>query len=90
MVNTSYYEACPRVVAEAQILHTPVICADFSSAKEFVKNGENGFIDTIDMLWKPIADMISDKDSYNRIKTNCNNYTSENDAIIMQLHSLFD
>lgn len=90
LVNTSYYEACPRVVAEAQILHTPVICADFSSAKEFVKNGENGFIDTIDMLWKPIADMISDKDTYNRIKTNCNNYTSENDAIIMQLHSLFD
>lgn len=90
MVNTSYYEACPRVVAEAQILHTPVICADFSSAKEFVKNGVNGFVEPIETIWRPIAEMISDKDVYARIKNNCEKFSSENGVIIKQLYDLFD
>ena len=28
VVNTSYIEACPRVVIESKIIKTPVVCAD--------------------------------------------------------------
>lgn len=89
LVNTSYYEACPRVVAEAQILHTPVICSDFSSAYEFVQNDVNGYIDTIENLWQPIAKMIQDKEAYQRIKSTCETYKIDNGLILEQLQQLF-
>ncbi len=89
LVNTSYYEACPRVVAEAKILHTPVVCADFSSAQEFVNNDVDGFVGTIDELPSIIANLISDKGLYNRIKDVCNNYSIDNAAIMKQLIAVF-
>lgn len=89
LVNTSYYEACPRVVAEAQILHTPVICADFSSAYEFVQNDVNGYIDTIENLWQPIAKLISDEQTYRRIKAECDTYEIDNSSILDQLEKIF-
>lgn len=89
LVNTSYYEACPRVVAEAKILHTPVICSDFSSAYEFVQNDVNGYIDTIENLWQPIAKLIQDSELYQRISATCETYKIDNDAIFEQLQRLF-
>ena len=89
LVNTSYYEACPRVVAEAKILHTPVVCSDFSSAREFVNNNVDGFVGSIDELPSIIACLISDKDLYRRIKNVCNSYAINNDAIMQQLISVF-
>lgn len=89
LVNTSYIEACPRVVIEAKILKTPVICADFSSANEFVSNGIDGFVDTIDMLYVHIADMILDKQLYKYIKDKCDSYKMDNMHIYKQLRELF-
>lgn len=89
LVNTSYVEACPRVVIEAKILKTPVICADFSSANEFVSNGIDGFVDTIDMLYVHIADMILDKQLYKQIKDKCDVYKIDNKHIYKQLRELF-
>lgn len=89
LVNTSYYEACPRVVAEAKILHTPVVCADFSSAREFVDNDIDGFVGTIDELPSIIASLISDKNLYSRIKGNCDRYSLDNEAIFEQLTKIF-
>ena len=85
MVNTSSYEACPRVVIEAKILKTPVICADFSSAKEFVTNDYNGFIDAIEKLAEPIFIMISDEKTYSRIKDVCDKYVFDNNTIYDRL-----
>lgn len=89
LVNTSYYEACPRVVAEAKILHTPVVCSDFSSAREFVDNDVDGFVGTIEELPQIIARLISDNDLYKKIKENCNNYSIDNGFIMNQLISVF-
>ena len=89
LVNTSYVEACPRVIAEAQILKTPCISADYSSAKEFIKNNINGFVDTIDNIAYHIETMISNKEEYHRIKENCNNYQIDNNRIYEQLKELF-
>lgn len=89
LVNTSYYEACPRVVAEAQILHTPVVCADFSSANEFVRNGYNGYVVNKDDLASQIAELIADKSKYSVIKSNSLKYNGQNEYILEQLKMLF-
>lgn len=88
-VTPSSYEACPRVVIEAKILKTPCICADFSSAREFVSNDVDGYVDTIDTIVEPISKMISDKDTYNRINNVCKNYQIDNDIIYAQLQNVF-
>lgn len=88
-VNTSYYEACPRVVIESKILHTPVICADFSSAKEFVNTGVDGYVDKLENLYAIIADLIEDKTLYQSIKSNCDKYVFNKQEIAEQLNVLF-
>lgn len=89
IVVPSYYEACPRVVIESKILHTPVICADFSSAKEFVENGVDGYVAPIDQLSKYIGTLIEDKNEYEAIKHKCNEYKIDNDKIYLQLKDIF-
>lgn len=89
MVVPSYYEACPRVVIEAKILHTPVICADFSSAKEFVTNDVDGYVDEICKLGSYISSMILDDQKYNRINDRCKDYIFDNEGIKKQLYELF-
>ena len=81
LVNTSYIEACPRVVIEAKILQVPVICADFSSAYEFITDNHDGFIRSIESIDSPISSMILDNDLYIRIKNNCMAYTFSNDVL---------
>ena len=88
LVNTSSYEACPRVVIEAKVLKTPVICADFSSAKEFITNDYDGYIDTIEKLAEPISKMIMEKDTYSSIKTVCEQYKIDNEEINEKLMSI--
>lgn len=89
LVNTSSYEACPRVVIEAKILKTPVICSDFSSAREFVTNDYDGYVDRLEKLDDRIYRMISDKDYYSIIKDNCDKYVFDTQHIIEQLKELF-
>ena len=89
LVNTSYYEACPRVVIEAKILKTPVICSDFSSAKEFVNNSYDGYVDKIEKLDEHIFSLIHSKEDYSRIKQNCDKYIIDNEIIFKQLSDLF-
>lgn len=89
IVNTSSYEACPRVVIEAKILKTPVICSDFSSAKEFVTNSYDGYVDRIENLDTHIFNLIHNKEEYSRIKKNCDKYVIDNDTIFKQLSDLF-
>lgn len=89
VVNTSFYEACPRVVIEAKILKTPVICSDFNSAKEFVTDSYDGYVDKIENLDEHIFSLIHDKVNYDRIKSNCDKYIIDNETIFKQLSDLF-
>lgn len=88
-VVPSYYEACPRVVIESKILKTPVVAADFSSAKEFVSNDVDGYVDEINKLADHIAALITDKKLYRRIKATCNSYSLDNESILLKLCKLF-
>lgn len=89
LVSTSYYEACPRVVAEARIIHTPIVSADYSSAREFVRDGENGFVGKISELADLIERFIVDENLYSMVKLKCNDYIIDNNVIYNQLKELF-
>ncbi len=88
-VITSSYEACPRVVAEAHILETPVISADYSSAREFVIDGMNGFVDTLEKLPDRIIEVANNRDLYDRMVDYCSKNKLNTNAIYGQLKSLF-
>ena len=42
VVSTSVSEACPNVINEAKILHTPIVATNFGSVYEFIEDGVNG------------------------------------------------
>lgn len=88
-VITSSYEACPRVVAEAHILGKPVISADYSSAREFVKDGENGFVDTLDNLPSRILEVANNRVLYEKMVDYCSTNKMDTMSIFGQLKSLF-
>jgi glycosyltransferase involved in cell wall biosynthesis len=59
-VLTSDYEAQGMVLSESLILGTPVITTNFPASREFVVDGENGFVveRTIDALYEKIETVI--------------------------------
>ncbi len=89
LVCPSITEACPNVVNEAKILHIPVVAADFASAPEYIKNGENGIISSIDNLYDALLNMYSNKELYDAIKSEINKFEYKNDESLQQLESLF-
>ena|GEM_PF-7133817 len=68
IVNTSISEAAPNVINEALILHVPVICTNFGSAKEYVDNDKNGYIVPIEKIAEKVELLIKNISEYNRIK----------------------
>jgi glycosyltransferase involved in cell wall biosynthesis len=59
-VLTSDYEAQGMVLSESLILGTPVITTNFPAAREFVVDGENGFVveRSIDALYEKVEMVI--------------------------------
>ncbi len=90
LVNTSISEACPYVINEAKILHTPVICSNFGSASEFVDNKVNGFICTIENMADTIANYIIDKELQKYIKTNINSFAYDNEVLMEHVYQVLN
>lgn len=88
LVNTSISEACPYVINEAKILHTPVVCTDFGSASEFVDDGVNGFITPIETMADTVINYINDVGLQGRIKRNLNEFMYDNDALLKQVYEV--
>ena len=88
LVNTSYVEACPRVVIEAKMLKTPVVCTDFSSAREFVTSDLDGYVETIENIHRPIITMMKNQAVYRKIKEVCDSYVIDNDSMYEQLKQI--
>lgn len=89
LVIPSSYEACPRVVAEAHILKVPVISADYSSAREFVHDGVNGFVGSINEQKSIISKMIDNTDEWKTVISNCQKYEFDTDIILDKLLNIF-
>lgn len=90
MVNTSISEACPYVINEAKILHTPVICTNFGSASEFVDDGENGFISAIETMSETIVRYIKDDELKRKIRNNISPFQYDNEALLQQIYQVLD
>lgn len=88
-VSTSWSEACPMVFIEAQVCGIPIVTNNFGSSIEFVQNDSNGYVEPIDTLWQPLFKLISEKETYQRIKSECGNSAIDNSTIISQIHKLF-
>lgn len=87
MVSVSKSEACPMIFNEAKILNVPVLSADFGSASEFIEDGYNGFISTIERMPDIIRDLMSNPESLDRIRQVENR--DSNEIIQEQLNLLF-
>lgn len=88
LICTSLSEACPYVINEAKILHIPVISTNFGSAKEFINHEENGYIVPLEKIEEKIGLMISDKESYAKIKNNIDFFTYDNDKLLKLVEAL--
>lgn len=88
LVCPSLSEACPNVVNEARILHIPVISADFPSATEFINNGTNGFVASLDKIPEILMQLFFNKKLYETIQNNISDYVYDNSAIKSKISML--
>jgi len=89
LVCLSSTEACPMIFNEAKICGIPVVSSNFGSAHEFIVEGVNGYITSIDDMAHTIESLMVDVNKYKALKTTSRNYDDFNEKIISQLHELF-
>lgn len=89
LVNTSVSEACPYVINEAKILHTPIVCSDFGSAKEFIDFGVNGYYVPIEKMADTIVSLYNDRAKLSILRENLLQFEYDNETILKQIYSLF-
>ena len=85
MVCLSRSEACPRVVNEAKILHTPTISTDFPTIYEFIENGKTGLISPLDEIPSSILHLCNDEALYASIKENISQFSFDNNELIAKV-----
>lgn len=90
LVSLSLVEACPRVVNEALILKKPCICTDFASAREFVFDGKNGYVDKLDNIHTILSMIMSDNKKFQQLKKYCNEFVFDNQPILNSLKKILD
>lgn len=88
LVSLSSSEACPRVINEAKILHTPVVCTDFDTAYEYIDNMENGIISPLNEIHQSILQMIQDRDLHHKITNNISDFHFDNDEIMNRIYEI--
>ena len=88
LVSLSISEACPRVINEAKILHVPVVCTDFDTAKEYIDNMENGIISPIEDIKYSILEILQNGELNNKIKGNISKFNFDNNDIMNKINSI--
>lgn len=88
LVCTSATESFSYVIAEAKILHTPVVSNDFPVAYE-VLDENCGFITNIKTMNVTIQQLIDNHDDiYSIIKNRIQSYQYENESIMKKIYSI--
>ena len=82
LVCLSSSETFNYTLTEARILGVPVVSADFPAAKEFVKDGQDGIITSIDKMTDAISVFIVDKDYYRMQKEALREYHYDNEVVV--------
>lgn len=81
-VQPSRYEAYAMTILEAKALNKPIICMDFSGAREQIKDGITGYIvpvGNVSVLYERISALISSPKERDRLSENLTNESQEND-----------
>lgn len=88
LVCTSATESFSYVIAEAKILHTPVVSNDFPVAHE-VLDERCGLISNVETMDNTIQSLIENHDDiYSKIKNSIQGYRYENENIMKKLYSI--
>lgn len=90
LVSLSLSEACPMIFNEAKVLNVPAVSADFPSAYEFIKEGVNGEICSLDQMAAVLSGIIKNTDSYNSLVQNLSKESDINDDTLSKLNDLLD
>ncbi len=88
LVSTSMSEACPMVFNEAKLLHVPILSSDFGSAFEFIEEGKDGYITSIEDMPTKLAELVQNREKL-KLNKSANSYRDTNNSILKQLYSLF-
>jgi glycosyltransferase involved in cell wall biosynthesis len=88
LICLSRSEACPRVINEAKILHTPTISTDFPSIYEFIQNGETGMISSLENISTCIYDLFNDNRLYATLKENINFFNFDNTKLMNKIEGI--
>lgn len=89
LVSTSYSEAYPTVINEAQVLGVPVMANNYPSAKEIISQG-CGIVCPLDDMAISIIKMAKDSDEYySKMKKQVSEFHYENDEILQKINQLF-
>lgn len=89
LVSTSISETFSYVVFEAKSLGVPVICNDFGTAPEVVKEGE-GLIVPIEQMADTIAHLYHNPEQLAQLKANLKNYSYNNKIILDKIYALIE
>ena len=89
LVSTSYSEACPNVLSEAFVLGVPVVSTDYGSAVEFIENGVNGYVVSLEQICNVVKNLICDNITYGELKGRVQNLSLSNDIALRSLKSVF-
>lgn len=88
LVCTSVAESFSYVIAEAKILHTPIVSNNFPVAYEVLDNS-CGFISSIDDMPELLNKIINDDDKiYSKVKESISTYEYENEDIMKKVYSI--
>lgn len=87
-VSTSLSEACPYVVNEAKILHKPIVCTNFGSVYEFISNGKDGYISTLENLANTIDYLLSNPLVFDKLKSEISSFNYDNAKILSKIEKL--
>ncbi|WP_288360959.1 glycosyltransferase [uncultured Bacteroides sp.] len=90
LVSTSYSEAYPTVINEAQTLGVPVVANNYPSAKEIVDE-RCGFVCSIGEMPKLLYNLVTDKNGdYSNVKHGVSMFDYDNAGIVCQLDGVFN
>lgn len=87
LVSTSESEACPMIFNEAKILKTPIVSSNFGSSYEFIKQGIDGYITSIEKMHNVIEKLITDKAEYSKLAPDTDEELLE-DSIVTKINNI--
>ena len=90
LVSLSSTEACPMIFNEAKILGIPIVTTNFGSSSEFINQGIDGYITSLDDMPQLLVNLITNKIHYRKLRQGMRYDRGTNDRIIHSVLKLLN